>query len=274
MHGQVSVRDRHRYTSNIISSLLVRVWTGAGFAAMAFALFLLLTSRFDTYALSQMLSFRLLLMFYGYGAFCALVIEGLSWKMRRVSGPLKFILYVAAGMGFFLVRGIDPSSIIAGFVGAVSALVFWAGMVLASRDRKFRLVFSVIAPLVLLFVMQWDFTTKRGWVETVAPTSYTASFDFFHGEHAVPVYAEEGQTVHFEVTFDEHNQGGHGLHVRSHDRSRVPMFKDSDNRLSFLAERSGMYRIMVTGDQLRGSFKVDWEIHSIILKLNRSTAWR
>lgn len=233
---------------------------GAGFAVMWFALFIMQASGFDLFEWSDTLTgnFPLGWIFYGYGLACSLVITGLGRLFPRLTLPAKVLLYAAAGYAYFLLRDTGIFGLIAGTIGALFALVFFAGTRWAAASLPFRWIFGAVVPLVLLVLLNIDYTVKRGWTAEAAPGSYEARFDYFNGKHEIPIEAQRGQRVVFEVQLDNANGGGHGLHVLDASGKYTAMEQAGGERLAIRPQRDGTYRIVLTGDGLQGKFKVEW----------------
>lgn len=244
------------------------VLAGIGFAITAFALFVLVTSKFDLYSFAVTLTEELPIkfIFYGYGLPCSLVIESLMYLTRRQGIDLRWrtmgrlVLYIAAGYAFFLVQDNSVFAVIAGTVGAVSALMVCVGVQLSKGSARFRYGFAFAVPLILFLLLQIDFTVKRGWEEEVTASSFEAVFDYFHGKHEIPIYADRGQTITFRIQIHRSGDGGHGLHVLDRANDHVPMQELGSGTLAIHPEVSGVYRIVVTGDELQGSVQVTWEV--------------
>lgn len=245
--------------SKTVHYLLTKL-SGAGLAMAIFALYLLSVSGFDMYDFSEGISNPLWFIFYGYGIACSLLIDFIAGRFRTAGHMWKIVFYIAAGYAFFLVRHFDAVSVIMGTFGAFSALVFYAGTTVSARSRPFTYGFAIAVPLALLLIVNIDFTVKKGWEETKSQTSYEARFDYFNGKHEIPIHAEKGQTITFSITFDNANGGGWGYRVLSEGRRPVGMSEEGDDRRSLRAEETGIYRIVVTGDNVAGSFAVNWRV--------------
>lgn len=199
--------------------------------------------------------------FFGYGIACSLLIDLFTVKIaRRVNKSVKIVLYIVAGYAIFFYKGFSVYTIIAGTVGALCAIIFLIGTDVAKRKPYFKYVFAIVLPLFFIILMQVDFTTQKNWTETKNDASYTANFDYFNGEHAIPIEVREGQTLRFSVQFSNKNEGGQGYHVVNKHDQLVGMSENSDGTMETAIEETGVYSIVVTGDNLAGSFKVNWDV--------------
>lgn len=250
---------------HIWSWIIIRKLAGAGFAMAALAMFFLYTSGFNLYQFSEVISGSVWAIFYGYGIICSLLIHLLSHWFRGISTWLKILLYIVAGYLFFIAldlfftRELSMLTIITGTIGALCALIFYAGFIVSNKSRVFTFIFTIIVPLLLLFAHNADLTVKRGWQEASTNDSFEASFDYFNGKHEIPFELHKGETVAFSVSVNNHDGGGHGYHVTSQHTNKVPMPKVNAGSHTFQASESGIYRIVVTGNNLQGSIKVSWK---------------
>lgn len=148
----------------------------------------------------------------------------------------------------------------AGTVGAASALIFYFGTYASRQSPFFKYMFAMGLPLLFLLLGNIDFTKKADWKEERTDSGYTASFSYFHGKHEVPVRVEEGRSMTFSVQFQRENRGGHGFHVLNEHNKRMSMEETGGGKLRLTAPETGVYRIVVTGDGLRGGFQVLWSV--------------
>lgn len=239
---------------------LITKLAGAGFLMFGMSIYLLLASGLDMYEFVEGISnWSLWLIVFGYGILCSLLIDLLVSKVLGTRYLVKIILYVVAGYAFFIINGVNVFTLIAGTVGALCALIFYFGASISSRFMRFRYVFSFVMPLILVLLMPIDFTEKVQWIEEKSDHSYTASFDYFNGKHEIPVSATAGQTITLSHEFKNTNGGGHGFHVLNENNKLVGMTELSENELEFKAMDAGVYRIVVTGDDVKGRFEVTWK---------------
>lgn len=243
------------------SSFVIVKLSGSGFAIALLALYILHSSSYDLYTFSEYLSSPFLwIVFYAYGIICSFLIDFLAYCFPKVISKLKFILYILAGFAIFMFQGNAMIAIIAGIVGALCALLFYVGTMMSHRNRLFKYGFAFMIPLVILILLSFDFTEKRNWNETRTDSTYEASFAYFNGKHEIPIEVGKGETFTFRIVVKNDNGGGHGYHVRTDDQSMVPMGKPGADKYSIHSEEGGTYQIVVTGDQLKGSIQVDWEV--------------
>ncbi|MGY4691047.1 hypothetical protein ACW9JV_14755 [Salibacterium sp. K-3] len=150
--------------------------------------------------------------------------------------------------------------LMAGTVGAGCALLFYAGTAISRRAAPLKYGLAIFVPCFLLILIPIDFTEKEQWTGTRDGTSYTASFEYFHGKHEIPVHAEAGQTITISHDFTSTNGGGHGFHVLNEKNNLVPMPRIGEDKAAVEATYNGEYRLVVTGNEVEGNFTVYWEI--------------
>jgi hypothetical protein len=244
--------------SEVISYLITKL-SGAGFSIFIFFIATLFLADFDMYeAVKNIANPFIWLVFYGYGMLCSLFIDWLAVKIAKITTTIKVILYILAGYAIFIPWG--WVALIAGTVGALCSLLFYFGTYVSRKTALFKYGFALATPFVLLILMNIDFTVKKQWEETKSDSSYTASFAYFNGEHAIPIRAEKGQTITFSVQFNNIEEGGYGHYVLNEENDFVGMNEVAEKTHRIKVKESGIYRIIVTGDNLKGSFQVTWHV--------------
>lgn len=240
---------------------LISKFAGAGLLLFVIAIYLLTSSKFDMYKFVEDISNGFFwIIIFGYGILCSLMIDFVILKFPKVGFKTKLLLYIVAGFGFFIITWNVYFILFAGTIGAICALIFYAGTWISSRFRSFRYIFSIVIPLVILILLWVDFTEKEQWVDVKNDTSYIATFAYFNGKHEIPIEAKSGQTVHLSHQFTPTNDGGHGFHVLNEQNKLVGMTEVSGDEFNWKVEDAGVYRIVVTGDDVSGEFMVTWEI--------------
>jgi hypothetical protein len=234
---------------------------GAGFTLFVIFTFILLRSGFDRYEFVESISSGYIWMIiYLYGVFCSLMIDFLEWKIPRINKGIKTLLYVAAGFGFFLLNGINVFTLIAGTIGAFCSLLFYFGTYLSDRSKGTKFAFAIFIPVFCIILMNIDFTEKLQWNEVRKDSSFTATFQNFNGKHDIPINVREAQTINILIEFVNQNGGGYGYHVLNQKDKLVGMTEVNEGVMKFTAPDTGIYRVVVKGDDLRGSLKVKWKI--------------
>lgn len=244
----------------IVNTLYTKL-AGAGFTVFVFFTFSLLQNGFDMYDFSESISSRFIWMvIYLYGVICALVIDFLEWKIPRIKKGIKILLYVAFGYAFFLYNGFNVITLIAGTIGALCSLIFYFGTNLSDRSKRTKFTCAIMVPLFFIILLNIDFTEKKQWNEVREDSSFTATFKYFDGKHDIPITVEAGQTINISMEFDNRNGGGYGYHVRKQRGKLIGMTEVNEGVMKFTASDTGVYRVVVEGDDLQGRIKVNWKI--------------
>ena len=200
---------------------------------------------------------------YGYGVLYSTGIDAITFRL----GPqlrvfVRVLLYIAGGYVPFFVLFWNHLEYVVfiGIYGVVCALCFYG--IDASMKRKWPL--SGIAACVLLVVLSWltlaDHTRVEGWAEQRTESGFTATFDYFHGERAIPLSLRAGETLTLDVGFRIDGDGGHGFRVADRSGDSIGMEQLADDRLRLTADRDMEIRIMISGDRASGEVGVRWQI--------------
>ncbi len=235
----------------------------ASFSFAIFAVYMLFLARFDLYKFTNAFSYTyLIFVFFIYGIICSGLVDLLCFKITRFSKiGIKVGLYALAGIGIFVVLGgINIFSLFAGSIGAVFALLFYFGTYVAKRSKAFTIGLAAGIPLLFTILLSIDFTVKRNWIEVKELSSFEASFQYFNGEHRIPIEARKGQEIYFTIDLESENGGGHGYHVKNNYGTLQPMEEVHEKKTKMKVKKDGTYFIIVTADDLEGNFKVEWEV--------------
>ncbi|WP_045515850.1 hypothetical protein [Neobacillus niacini] len=244
----------------IISYLFTKL-AGAGFTLFLFFTYLFLASGFDKYKFVESISsWNIWIIIFGYGVICSMMIDFLQWKIPRINNRIKVLLYIVAGYSFFLIMGINVFAFIAGTIGALCSLLFYFGTYLSDRSKGTKFAFAILVPLFFIILLNVDFTEKVKWNEVRDDSSYTASFEYFNGKHEIPIKVQANQTAIISIEFINQNGGGHGYHVLNEKDKLVGMTEVQEGTMKVNAEDTGVYRVVVKGDDIRGRFTVTWKI--------------
>ncbi|MCM3267668.1 hypothetical protein [Paenibacillus elgii] len=262
--------------------------SGAGLGIAAGLAYMWVKSDFDAFepfealrpdaGLGAGIGMFLWLMLYGYGMLATFAIDGLArWKPAFRRSAVQALLHAAAGLLCFLVipfRAPFPGSLvitgIAGTVGAVFALFFYAGSRLGRRSAWVRGLLGLALPLIVLGVQAlYPEGVKQDWKETRGEGLYEAEFRYMNGTQNIPVYAKKGQIVSFTMTWESDKGGGYGMQVRGPggpndyaDYRPGPPLSGDDRGFggTIHADRDGEYVIIASGDRVKGKLKVTWAV--------------
>ena len=211
---------------------------------------------------------------YGYGILVSMFID---WLIKKYAvTKIKTIIgyYAIAGFGIFLILGFIVNiisadflnleflvyAILAGIVGAFCALIFFLGTFIFNYSKIFKYIFAFLVPIGLFIIMSKDYTIKKNWESIQNENSYAASFSYFNGQYEIPIDVKKGQTVKITQQFHSENGGGHGFHIKDDKNRYVDTQLIDDDQSKFEVKKTGVYRAVVTGAEVSGSFYVSWEI--------------
>jgi hypothetical protein len=247
----------------VIHYLLSKL-SGAGIATFLFIfIFIFINTGFDMYeTVEGVFQFKLLYFFYVYGIACSFVIDLIARLIPKMDKLGKALLYVIAGYAIFMVNGFNGYTIIAGTVGAVSALIFYAGTQWSKLKSPVKYAFSIAFPLLLSVILNIDFTLKKEWTEKTTSTSFEASFTYFNGKHEIPVVVREGQMLSYSVEVTNEGRGGYGYSLIDENGEHVGVRENTNGRLKYyvIIKKTAEYRFVVTGSGLQGTIVVEWAI--------------
>lgn len=234
---------------------------GTGLILLCLSAFILLNNGFDLYEFSQMLlNWEFWPYFYFYPIITSLFIDIIYKKWMELEHMIKVLLHCLFGFFAFLPFGINPFTLIAGFVGLICAFIFCIGVYLATHLKMFRLIHAAIIPILIITIAHTDFTNKEGWTENLTDQSFHASFRFFHGEHRIPIHLAEGEKAAFTIDYHNMNGGGYGYHVKDGLNKHVGMHEIEEHAFWIQATEPGEYELVLEGDKLKGEISVTWEI--------------
>ena len=244
-----------------------------GFLVFIMSTYLILISKFDLYEFTEYLSnLKIWGLICGYALLMSLLIDLVRCKWKEFSTQMSIVLHCLAGfLVFFPIMGINWISLIAGCVGALCASIYAFSYYFFEKKGTLGWIFLLIFPL-LLGMRLFDFTIKEGWTDERTESSYSAEFDLFNGKKEIPLSLKKGDVVTSYISFNRMNEGAYGYQVLDNNGNPVGMkelenkiesYRESDRTIQqFKAETVGKYKLIVTGDDLKGKIHIMWEIES------------
>ncbi|WP_107942686.1 hypothetical protein [Metasolibacillus fluoroglycofenilyticus] len=230
----------------------------AGFALSIIFGYLLVITNFNLYEFSEAArSWTLWAILFGYGIIITCIIDAVIEKWQQIT-RYKNALYILAGFLFFLPFGLSIFTFIAGVTGALVAGIFLGGQTIAKNSKAFNIAFIAL-PLLLLIMIQFDFTTKKDWQETITENTFDVTYQYFNGQHKIPLKLEKGDIVTFEVVIHFGNGGG-GYSFQNAQGHPIGQEELGANRYQVEIQKDGTYYIVLTGNRAAGEATVEWEI--------------
>ncbi|MFJ8261094.1 hypothetical protein ACIQ4I_03915 [Rummeliibacillus sp. NPDC094406] len=260
--------------NQIVSYIIIKL-AAAGFLFFFFFLFAFFGSDMKMFQTVEGISNKVLWAFvFGYGILASIFIDRLIRRYTVTHIKKKIGLYAIAGFGIFLILGFIVNiisadffnleflvyAILAGVVGAFCALIFFLGTVISNYSKIFKYIFAFLIPIGLFILMSRDYTIKKNWESIQNENSYAASFSYFNGQYEIPIDVKKGQIVKITQQFHSENGGGHGFYIKDENNRYVATQLIDDDQSKFKVKKTGIYRAVVTGDEVSGSFYVSWEI--------------
>ncbi|WP_020616528.1 hypothetical protein [Paenibacillus daejeonensis] len=200
---------------------------------------------------------------YIYGVLYSISVDAVTFRLRpQLQAFVRVLLYIAGGYVPFFVLFWNHLEYVVfiGLYGVVCALCFYG--LDTSMKRKWPL--SGIAACVLLVVLSWltlaDHTRVEGWTEQLTESGFTATFDYFHGERAIPLSLEAGETLTLQVNFRMDGDGGHGFRVADRSGDPIGMELLADDTMRLVTERDMEIHIMISGNRASGEVEVRWHM--------------
>ncbi|WP_146551486.1 MULTISPECIES: hypothetical protein [Rummeliibacillus] len=247
-------------SSKKMVSYCVSKFAAAGFLFFLFFLIVFFSSDMKMYQTVEGVSNHVLWTFiFGYSILASIFIDWLIKKYSVTQLKTKIELYAVAGFAIFLLFGLSMYTVIAGTVGIFCALIFYLGTVLSTHSRIFKYIFAIVVPITLFVLISRDYTIKKNWKALQKDNSYAASFDYFNGRQEIPIKAVKGQTMILTRQFHAENGGGHGFHIVDEEGRYVGVQSISEDRMKMNVKKAGIYRAVVTGDEVAGSFYISWD---------------
>lgn len=259
-----------KMTKNRIGYILNKL-AALGLLVFIMCFYIILETEFDLYDFTESISnLRYWGLICGYALMTTLLIDLIRYKWIRFTYKTSILLHCFAGfIAFFPFMGFNIFSLIAGFIGALCAVIYAFSYILIKKKKQLVWVSLFIFPL-LLCIRFFDFTEKEGWKEEKTKSSFYAEFEHFNGKSEIPISLKKGDVVTIYISFDQMNEGGYGYHILNNNGQLAGMkeldgtyeeYRDIDtNIIQFNAEKTDEYRLIVKGDNLKGTIDIKWQI--------------
>ena len=246
---------------HVVMSYLLEKLIGASFSISIFFIILFIGSGFNLFEFQDTVKVPALWMiFFGYGIISSLVIDFIGKFMRPFSFVKQLLLYILFGYLIFVVMMSIEFVLIAGTVGALFSFLFLLGKEKLKPSKWYSwLVFAV--PLACLAMMPFDHTSKVGWHELVGDSSVEVEYDYFNGEHLIPIHGAQGEKIYFVVKhqISGDDSYGYGMSVYDEGGDYAGMNDEGDDVISVEFEEESMKYIAVrVTDGEQGRFQVKW----------------
>ncbi|QUW20491.1 hypothetical protein JSQ81_11525 [Sporosarcina sp. Marseille-Q4063] len=242
----------------MISGLLEKL-IGASFSISIFFIIMFIGSGFNLFEFHNTVTVPALWMiFFGYGMISSLVIDVIGKFIPTFSFGKQLLLYLLFGYLIFVVFMPIEFALLAGTVGAFFSFLFLLGKEILKPARWYSWLVFVV-PLACLAIMPFDHTSKVGWHEVADDSSVEVTYDYFYGEHLIPIHGSHGEKIYFVVDHQISDGYGYGVSVYNEDGDYAGMNDESGDVISveFEEESIKYIAVSVTGGRQSG-FQVKW----------------
>jgi hypothetical protein len=148
--------------------------------------------------------------------------------------------------------------LIAGTVGAFFSLLFLLGKKKLNPLKWYSWIVFVV-PLICFVLIPLDHTSKVEWSEMKGDRFVEVEYEYFNGEHLIPIHGEKGEQIYFDVEHHFSNGNSYGISVYDENGDHVGMNEENDDVLSVEFKNATTKYIVVraiNGNQ--GQFQVKW----------------
>lgn len=198
------------------------------------------------------------MLFFGYGLIASTVIDFIDKLIPNYSSSKQIVLYILFGYLIFLVLMPVEYLIIAGTVGAFFSLLFLFGKEKLKHTKWYNWI-TVVIPLVCVMMLPIDFTSKEGWKEVVTEGSVEVEYDYFNGEHLIPIHGEQGEQIFFEVEHHLDHGHSHGMSFYDENGNHEGMNEINDDVSSVEFEKTTTKYLVVRAiNGNHGKFQAKW----------------
>ncbi|WP_142385107.1 hypothetical protein [Cytobacillus massiliigabonensis] len=258
-------------SNNKVINYILNKLAALGLLVFIMCLYLILGTGFNLYEFTEYLSnIKIWGLICGYALVTTVIIDLIRLKWRECTFKMSILLHCLAGfIVFFPFTGIHLFSLIAGSIGALCAFIYTISYYIIKQKKYLVWIALFVFPL-LLSLRLIDFTIKKEWTEEKTDSSFSAEFERFNGKHEIPLPLKKADIVTSSISFEQMNDGGYGYHISNNNGDLVGMnelentnkeYGDiNSNAFQFKAEEAGIYKIIVTGDNLKGKIQVKWKI--------------
>ena len=120
---------------------------------------------------------------------------------------------------------------------------------------------TLTATLILL-VFFTACTIKVGWVSKNIANRFSASYYLFEGKQVdrIRLKPAESLTLDYDIEVEKGSLSLQIINPQGEIIWTVKFLEDAESQLVFIAETGGLYKVIVLGENAKGSFKLDWVI--------------
>ncbi|WP_405097104.1 hypothetical protein [Oceanobacillus sp. FSL H7-0719] len=232
---------------------------GASFSISIFFIIMISSSGFNLFEFHNLITTPAIwAIFFGYGFISSMIIDFIGKFIPDFSTGKKILLYILFGYLIFLILMPIEYLLIAGTVGAFFSLLFLLGKEKIKPSKWFSWMVFVV-PLVCIVMIPLDHTSKVGWNEVTGDKFVEVEYEYFNGEHLIPVHGQQGEQIYFNIKHHFNNGNSYGTSLYDEHGNHVGMNEERNGVLSMEFKRETTKYIVVraiNGNQ--GNFQVTW----------------
>jgi len=241
----------------IKNRLLERI-IGASFSISIFFIVIISSSGFNFFEFHELITIPAIwALFFGYGIISSIFIDVIGKFIPNFTGK-QILLYFLIGYPLFLVLMPIEYALIAGTIGGFFSLLFLFGKE-KLKPLKWYSWIVIVIPLVCLVMIPMDHTSKVGWNEVTGDTFVEVEYEYFNGEHLIPIHGEQGERIYFDVEHHFKNGNSYGMSLYDENGDYAGMNEENDDVSSVDFKKTATKYIVVqaiNGEQ--GQFRVRW----------------
>ena len=264
---------RHRFAQGTKLERITMYLFSKLFASCAVMLvFGVTTVGWNLYELSQLVANKgVLLLFFPYAIGFSMLADWLVSRAAYGRSLLLIMIYIAGGYLPFIVISIWKGSfffsiIYVFFAGTIGMLCSVAHLGMSNwvlRLRLYSIAAAICVSALTIVLILGDFTVKKGMEDSFSDASYQVSFEYLHGEHKVPIDLQKGTILHYEIFWDEVNNGGYGHYMLDPKGKKASrMTSPNSEVLSLAVLESGRYYFVFSGDRFAGKIRAEWRVET------------
>lgn len=197
-------------------------------------------------------------LFFGYGLISSIVIDFIGKFIPHFYYGKQILLYFLFGYFPFLVLMPIEYVLVAGTVGAFFSLLFLLGKEKLKPFKWYSWIVFVV-PLVCFVIMPLDHTSKVGWNEVTEVTSVEVEYEYFNGEHLIPIRGKKDERIYFDVEHHFSDGKSTGISLYDENEDHIGMNEEDNDVLSMdFEETTTKYIVVEAINGKQGQFQVKW----------------
>ncbi|AXF57138.1 hypothetical protein DT065_14795 [Salicibibacter kimchii] len=241
---------------NVLQKLI-----GASFSISIFFIFIFIYTGFNLFQIHELITTPWIwAVFFGYGLISSFIIDFIGKFLSSFTINKQIVLYILFGYLIFLATLSPIYLLIAGTIGAFFSLLFLFGKEKLKVTKWYSWA-AFVVPLISIMMIPFDHTSKQGWDEVHGDNFVEVEYEYFNGEHLVPIHGVQGDQIYFEVDHQFRNGNSYGISVYDKNSENVGMNPrdDDDDVLSVHFEEEAVKYIVVRAIHGHdGQFRVNW----------------